>query len=57
MLKVTLVVQIVMVLVLADRYDRLYENGLTAIPDDAKLTPRELAEKYGYPFEDHYVET
>lgn len=57
MLKPLLLAHLIVALVIADKYDRLYENGLQDIPDDAKLTPRELANKYDYPFEDHYAET
>ena len=43
---------------LAQSYQLLLERGqIDCIPDDAKLTPRELVEKYKFPFESHYVTT
>lgn len=31
----------------------LLEFSLDKVPDDAKLTPQQLAEKYKFPFETH----
>ena len=57
MLKLAALVCLVAIGLGFDHYARLFEAGLKAIPDDAKLTPRQLVEKYNYNFEDHYATT
>ncbi len=57
-MKSLLVYFVVVVGVLArGEFDLLIEHGLTAIPEDAKLEPDQLCEKYGYPYEVHHVTT
>ena len=57
MWKVLIFVGVLLAQTYAQFYDLLLDQGLSKIPDDAKLTPIELIAKYNYPVETHYVTT
>ena len=50
MWKVLYLVGVFLFLVRPQYYDLLLDEGLSRIPDDAKLTPEQLVTKYNFPF-------